>query len=142
MNIIFESIINITENQGVSISDYMTDWFNSYMQGTKWENYKNQVLPMIQRIEDTYARDRGKSAIKQLAKTALAISKLSPTKPAGAPELPKNAEQQPSSPSSDVLGNLFKGQQGQRSPEQIAADAASLPKSERDKLIQRMNAVR
>lgn len=108
MNSLFESIMNINENQGVSIGKYMTDWFAAYMAGTKWESYKAQVEPMIQAVENTFSKDKGKAAIKQLAKTALSISKLSPKKPEGAPELPKGGEQQGNT-APDPLGNLFKG---------------------------------
>ncbi len=109
MNSLFESIMNLSENQGVSIGKYMTDWFASYMNNTKWESYKAQVEPMIQAIEDTFAKDKGKRAIKQLANTAFSISKLSPTKPQGAPEPPKGDEQASDKPADDPLGNLFKG---------------------------------
>lgn len=133
MDSLFESIMNLTENQGVSIRKFMTDWFAAYMTNTKWESYKAQVEPMLQAIEDTYAQDKGKKAIKQLAKTAFSISKLSPTKPQGAPEPPKDDEKKPGETPPDPLSNLFKGE---RSPEQLKADLASLPKAERDKLIQ------
>ena len=109
MNSLFESIMNLTENQGVSIGKFMTDWFAAYMTNTKWESYRAQVDPMIQAIENSYAKDRGKAAIKQLAKTAFSISKLSPMKPQGAPEPPKDGEQQQVYPASDPFGNLFKG---------------------------------
>jgi hypothetical protein len=142
MNGLFESIMTLTENQGVSIRKFMTDWFAAYMTNTKWESYKAQVEPMLQAIEDTYATDKGKKAIKQLAKTAFSISKLSPMPPKGAPEPPKDGEKQQGNTASDPLGNLFRGGQGERSAEQIAADAASLPKADRDKLIQQLNAIR
>lgn len=106
MNSLFESIMNINENQGVSIGKYMTDWFAAYMAGTKWESYKAQVEPMIQSVEDTFSKDKGKAAIKQLAKTALSISKLSPKKPEGAPDLPKGGEQQGNA-APDPVGNIF-----------------------------------
>jgi hypothetical protein len=85
MDNLFESIMSLKENEGgISIGQYMLDWFNAYMQNTKWESYKAQVLPMIQQIEDTFSRDKGKRAIQQLAQTALSISKLSPMPPKGA----------------------------------------------------------
>jgi hypothetical protein len=98
-----------SQSNGVSIGKYMTDWFASYMNNTKWESYKAQVEPMIQAIEDSYARDKGKAVIKQLAKTAFSISKLSPTKPQGAPEPPKDGEKNPDNAAPDPFGNLFKG---------------------------------
>jgi hypothetical protein len=109
MDSLFESIMNLSENQGVSIGKFMTDWFAAYMNNTKWESYKAQVEPMIQDIENSYASDRGKKAIKNLANTAFSISKLSPTKPAGAPEPTKGGEQKQVYPAFDPFGNLFKG---------------------------------
>lgn len=141
MDSLFESIMTLTENQGVSIGKFMTDWFAAYMTNTKWESYKAQIEPMIQAIEDTYATDKGKKAIKKLANTAFSISKLSPTLPKGAPEPPKDGEKQPDKTATDPLGNLFKGQQGERSVEQIAADAAGLTKPELAKLKQQLNAL-
>jgi hypothetical protein len=109
MDSLFESIMNLSENQGVSIGKFMTDWFAAYMNNTKWESYKAQVEPMIQDIENSYASDRGKKAIKNLANAAFSISKLSPTKPAGAPEPTKGGEQKQVYPASDPFGNLFRG---------------------------------
>lgn len=109
LNQLFESVISLTENQGVSIGKFMTDWFAAYMANTKWESYKAQIEPMIQAIEDSYAKDNGKAAIKQLAKTAFSISKLSPMPPKGAPEPPKDGEQKPGETPSDPLSTLFKG---------------------------------
>lgn len=104
LNQLFESVISLTENQGVSVGKYMTDWFAAYMAGTKWQNYKAQVEPMIQAIEDSYPKGH-KNAIKQLAKTALAISKLSPRKPEGAPDIPAGSE--PKSGGSNPADNIF-----------------------------------
>lgn len=131
LNQLFESVISLTENQGVSVGKYMTDWFAAYMAGTKWQNYKAQVEPMIQAIEDSYPKGH-KDAIKQLAKTALAISKLSPRKPEGAPDIPAGSEQTGNT-KPDPLSNLF---QKEPNPEQLKAGLASLPKAERDKIIQ------
>lgn len=116
MDSLFESIMNLNENQGVSIGKYMTDWFAAYMAGTKWQNYKTQVEPMIQAVENTFSKDKGKAAIKQLAKTALSISKLSPKKPEGAPE----PQQQQSNTAPDPVANLFKGS-GNEIEQQLAA---------------------
>jgi hypothetical protein len=88
MNRLFEGIMNLTENQKVSVGQYMLRWFNAYMKNTNWQQDKAQVLPMIQQIEDTFSTDKGKKAIKQLAKTAFSISRLSPRTPAGAQNIP------------------------------------------------------
>lgn len=117
MDNLFESIMQLNENQGVSIGEYMLDWFNSYMKGTKWEQYKNQVIPMIQQIEDSYRSDKGKKAIQQLARTAFSISKLSPTKPAGAPAAPtKDNQQEPDN--ADPISSAIKKLSGNNEVEQ------------------------
>ena len=77
LNAIFESIIEATEEpaqQVETIGQYMLEWFNSYMQGVNWKRYEPQVMKLIQNIENSYRRDGGKAAIKQLAKAAYAIS--------------------------------------------------------------------
>jgi len=65
-----------------SVGQYMLAWFNQYMNGVNWKASEATVLPMIQAIEDSYPSGY-KSAIKTLAKTAFALSKSSPTMPAG-----------------------------------------------------------
>lgn len=111
LNNLFESIISEMDGAGgVSIGQYMLDWFNAYMQNTKWESYKAQVLPMIQRIEDTFSRDKGKRAIQQLAQTALSISKLSPMPPKGAENIiPNQGGSQGENPVSSALKKIGGG---------------------------------
>lgn len=65
-----------------SVGQYMLAWFNQYMNGVDWKASEATVLPMIQAIEDSYPSGY-KSAIKTLAKAAFAISKASPSMPAG-----------------------------------------------------------
>jgi hypothetical protein len=65
-----------------TVGQYMLAWFNQYMNGVNWKASEATVLPMIQAIEDSYPSGY-KSAIKTLAKTAFALSKSSPTMPAG-----------------------------------------------------------
>jgi hypothetical protein len=60
----------------------MLAWFKQYMNGVDWKASEATVLPMIQSIEDSYPSGY-KSVIKTLAKTAFALSKASPTMPAG-----------------------------------------------------------
>lgn len=65
-----------------SVGQYMLAWFNQYMNGVDWKASEATVLPMIQAIEDSYPSGY-KNAIKTLAKAAFAISKASPSMPAG-----------------------------------------------------------
>ena len=65
-----------------SIGQYMLAWFNQYMNGVNWKASEATVLPMIQSIEDSYPSGY-KSAIKTLANAAFALSKASPSMPAG-----------------------------------------------------------
>ena len=74
LDAIFESIIREQETGGAkSISEYMLDWFTAYMGGTNWGSYKPSIMKLVKNIEDTYASDKGKAGIKQLAKAAYAI---------------------------------------------------------------------
>jgi hypothetical protein len=77
LNAIFESIMEAegeNDEEIMSIGQYMLDWFEGYMQGTNWEKYKQRVIPLLQNVEYSWKRDKGKAAIKQLAKAAYAIS--------------------------------------------------------------------
>ncbi len=129
LNYIFESIISEQEqpnqNSSISISEYMLDWFGKYMQGVSWESKKDKVLPYIQQVEKTYTSDKGRAAIKNLAKVAFSLSKIyGTTPPAGYADAAKNAPaSQPS-----------KG----RNPEQVAADLVALKPRERERVIQQV----
>lgn len=81
LNQLFESILEATSGQQ-SVGQYMLAWFNQYMNGVDWKASEATVLPLIQAIEDSYPSGY-KSAIKTLARTAFAISKASPSLPAG-----------------------------------------------------------
>jgi hypothetical protein len=77
LNMIFESILEAgaqPTEQVETIAQYMLEWFNTYMQGVNWKKYETKVMQLIQNIENSYRRDGGKAAIKQLAKAAYAIS--------------------------------------------------------------------
>lgn len=82
LNQLFESIVEAAGGGQQSVGQYMLDWFNQYMAGVDWKSKESVVLPIIQSIEDSYPSGY-KRAIKTLAKTAFAISKASPTLPAG-----------------------------------------------------------
>lgn len=82
LNQLFESIVEVAGGGQQSVGQYMLDWFNQYMNGVDWKSKEGVVLPLIQSIEDSYPSGY-KRAIKTLAKTAFAISKASPTLPAG-----------------------------------------------------------
>lgn len=84
LNSLFESIVKLDEDDGKqSISDYMLNWFNQYMTGVNWKSQQATVIPMIKAIEASYGKDKGKAAIKTLAKTAYALSKSNTSMPAG-----------------------------------------------------------
>lgn len=93
LNKIFESIVNINEqgNQQ-TIAQFMTSWFNQYMQGVNWKSQEGLVNQMIKDIENTYASDKGKGAIKKLAKTAFALSKSASGLPKGMEDELKNIQ--------------------------------------------------
>jgi hypothetical protein len=134
MNNLFESIMQLKENQGISIAEYMKNWFDKYMHNTNpgWENFQSQVLPMLQQIQDTYSKDKGKAAIKQLAKTALAISKLSPMPPKGAENVIQGADaKKADNPLKTALNRIGSGG-GATDPEQLATKISDLsPESQK-----------
>jgi hypothetical protein len=68
LNAIFESILTEAE----TISQFFKRWIPTYMRGVNLSDPHTQEL--IQKIEDTYAQDKGKAALTQLANAAYAAS--------------------------------------------------------------------
>jgi hypothetical protein len=125
LNRIFESIISEMEGEETtSITDHMLEWYDLYMDGVNWESKKAAILPLIKKIQDTYGSDKGKAAIKNLARLSYSISGKSGSAPAGV----KNAVQNVSAMQPSKA----------RGPEQVAADLAALKPSEREQVIQRV----
>ncbi len=120
MNRVFETIVEtITLAEAPeslptakSIAQYIMIWFNAYMRGVNWESDKDHVQALARQIENTYSKDRGKAAIKQLAQTAFAISKTSGTVPKGAKNATTNNIQQKSSKTGSFLHGLTGGALG------------------------------
>ena len=134
LNNVFESVISEMNGEGAAtttITDHMLEWFGQYMQGANWESKKAAILPHIKKIQDTYNSDKGKAAIKNLAKLAYAITgQRGSGMPAGA----KNAVQNTTGVQQSAANNL--------TPEQLAAAVAALPAQEQQKVIlqvQRLN---
>lgn len=128
LNRIFESVVSEMDGGGdqtISIADHMLEWFERYMSGVNWENKKAAIIPQIQKIQDTYGSDKGKAAIKNLAKFAYSISGTSGAMPAGA----KNAVQ-------NTTGIAPTQASGKLTPEQLAAELAALKPREREEVIQ------
>lgn len=127
LNRIFESMVSEIDGSGdetTSITDHMLEWFGLYMDGVNWESKKAAVLPFIKKIQDTYGSDKGKAAIKNLARLSYSISGKSGSTPAGV----QNAVQ-----------NVSAAQTAKaRSPEQVAADLAALKPREREAVIQQV----
>lgn len=90
LNAIFESIFEATG--GKSIAAYMNDWFKKYMGGVNWQSHKDQVEAIIQNVEDTYGKDKGVKALRQLAQAAFAIVKVAGVEPEGAKDIEKPAD--------------------------------------------------
>jgi hypothetical protein len=68
LNAIFESLLTEAE----SIGQFFNRWLPTYMKGVNLSDPHTQSL--IQSIEDTYAQDKGKAALTQLANAAYAAS--------------------------------------------------------------------
>lgn len=132
MNYIFESIVYEMDGEGettTSITDHMLEWFGLYMTGVNWESKKAAILPQIKKIQDTYGSDKGKAAIKNLAKFAYSISGKGGQIPKGA----ENAVQ--STTATPALSKDL-------SPEQIAASLAALDSVQQDKIIKQVKDAR
>jgi hypothetical protein len=68
LNAIFESLLTEAE----TISQFFKRWLPTYMKGVNLSDPHTQSL--IQSIEDTYAQDKGKAALTQLANASYAAS--------------------------------------------------------------------
>lgn len=132
LNNIFESVISEMEGGNdatVSITDHMLDWFGQYMDGANWESKKAAIIPQIKKIQDTYSSDKGKAAIKNLARLAYSITgQRGGGMPAGA----RNAVQN----TTGIANTAGTQATGKIPPEQIKAELAAMKPQDRDKLIQ------
>jgi ribosomal protein L16 Arg81 hydroxylase len=68
LNNIFESLLTEAE----SVGQFFKRWLPTYMKGVNLSDPHTQSL--IQSIEDTYAQDKGKAALTQLANASYAAS--------------------------------------------------------------------
>jgi hypothetical protein len=68
LNSIFESLLQEAE----SVGQFFKRWLPTYAKGVDLSDSHTQEL--IQKIEDTYAQDKGKTALTQLANAAYAAS--------------------------------------------------------------------
>lgn len=134
LNRVFESVVSEMNGEGaetVSITDHMLEWFGQYMDGANWESKKAAIIPQIKKIQDTYSSDKGKAAIKNLARLAYSITgQRGGGMPAGA----KNAVQNTTGAQPSAANNL--------TPEELAAALAAQPPEVQQKVIlqvQRMN---
>ena len=110
-----------------SVGQYMLAWFNQYMNGVDWKASEATVLPMIQAIEDSYPSGY-KNAIKTLAKAAFAISKASPSMPAGIKDETDKLDQE-GGEEKPTTGDF--GANAHKKPEANAAPAATTTESRR-----------
>lgn len=126
LNYIFESILSELDagDSPMSISDYMTEWFDMYMNGVDWKAKQSIVLPKIKEIEKTYKTDGGRAAIQTLGRLAFALSGPAGAVPAGAKNIPAVAAAAPTAT--------------KKSKEQVASDLASLKPREREEVIQQV----
>lgn len=116
LNIVFESIMStMFEDDGSaeSISDYLTTWFDAYMQGVDWRSKENLVIPRIKEVEKTYNVDKGRTALQNLGRIAWNILGPAPTVPAGAKDIPsreptpgQTAPKQSAKKADQILGDI------------------------------------
>lgn len=73
LNFIFESIMN--EQDTYTIKDYLKNvWFPQFMRGVSYKENQDKIDQLLQQVENTYAKDRGRAALTQLAQLSFAIS--------------------------------------------------------------------
>jgi hypothetical protein len=66
------------QGQAESISQFLVPWFSQYMQGIHYDHEK--VNQLINDVEQTYDRDRGKAALTKLAMASYALAQRGPNK--------------------------------------------------------------
>lgn len=104
MNRIFESIINIDEDDNAStISEFMIDWFSKYMQGVNWESKRPLIQQKLNKLQDEYPKNLNAN-LTDLARLSLALSKIQT--PAGAPQEFSQARKQSQSSIEDFKAAL------------------------------------
>jgi hypothetical protein len=132
LNAIFEGMISEMDGAGeatISITDHMLEWFGLYMTGVNWESKKAAIIPQLKKIQDTYGTDKGKAAIKNLAKFAYSIS-------GKGGQIPKGAENAVQSVTNTAVPSK------KNSPEQLAADLIAQPANVQDKIIKQVKDAR
>lgn len=73
LNNVFEQILNEAE----SITQYLQRFFKQYMHDVNIIPYKADIDKIINNVQTTYSKDKGKKALNQLANVAWAISQVS-----------------------------------------------------------------
>ena len=76
LNNIFESIVNVNEATGQSISQYIQGLFMQYMKGVTINdpNTIQQIKTLADEVQATYSKDKGKNALTKLADLGWAAS--------------------------------------------------------------------
>ena len=82
MNTLFESVVSITEEiaKGLSISQYMTQWLGKELPRNALKDINlspeqmQNLQQLIQQVQTTWGKDKGKAALTELAKEAWDIS--------------------------------------------------------------------
>lgn len=111
LNSIFESILEQTAIDK-SIATYMTKWFTKYMKGVNWQEYRSEVSPVIQAIQDSYQAEGkiGKQtvdAITQLGQMAFSMAKTANVTPDGADDI-NIQRQRGETPVDSLISNINK----------------------------------
>lgn len=73
LNKIFEQILTEAE----SINQYLQKWFKQYMKGVDYSANQQDIDSMIDAVQSSYGRDKGRAALSKLANTAWAVSQSS-----------------------------------------------------------------
>lgn len=84
LNALFENILETVlpqERNTYSIKDYLKKvWYPQFMKGVDWKPNEAKIDQLLQQVQDTYNKDKGQAALKQLASLSLSISPRKPEK--------------------------------------------------------------
>lgn len=112
LNVVFESMMTLIENEGAqTISEWGMDWFSQYMQNYNWNRSKPQVERILKSIEGAYQTQgfKGKiqgamqfnNSLKQLANLAWSLERTAKLRPGQDPGGDTKGGTTPTPPKSD-----------------------------------------
>ena len=117
--------------QPESISEYIRDWLNGYLNISNWGQREPQLNALISAVENSYRRDGGKKALKQLAQFSYAAAKANKgktTTQAQTQAQPQQDAPKDTSPPASTPPSASSSEP--KTPQQILSDIAVLYKKD------------